>query len=112
MADLKEQIDAILKEVQTDINKDTEKALDKASDYLVGQMERATPTRTGRTARSWTRTDKYKRVRYVGNTATNDKNIPIVNLLEYSKNGKPFVRKTFEANKQQILNIMTQEISK
>ena len=59
--------------------------------------------------------DKYKGVRYIGNTAVGSKNeygyeIPLANLIEFSSKGKPFIRQTFEENKEQIINIIKGEI--
>ena len=41
----------------------------------------------GETKELWERSTKYKGVRYINNTALNKNNIPIVNLLEFSKKG-------------------------
>ena len=93
-------------------------ALDKASDFLVDQFEAASPVgKTGEFKRSWTRTDKYKGVRYIGNTDVGGKNeygydIPLSNLIEFSKNGKPFMRATFERNKDKIIDIIVNELNK
>ena len=95
-----------------------EVALDKASDFLVEKLEQASPVGvTGDFKKSWTRTDKYKGVRYVGNTDVGGKNkygysIPLANIIEFSKNGKPFIRATFEKNKDKIVDIIVDEISK
>ena len=92
-------------------------ALDKASDYFVDKLEQASPVDTGEFKKSWTRTEKYKGVRYVGNTAVGGKNkqggdIPLSNLIEFSKNGKPFIRATFEQNKDKIIDIIVDELNK
>lgn len=93
-------------------------ALDKASDFLVDQFEAASPVgKTGEFKRSWVRTDKYKGVRYIGNTDVGGKNeygydIPLSNLIEFSKNGKPFMRATFERNKDKIIDIIVNELNK
>lgn len=89
-----------------------EKALDEASDYVMGQLKNNTPVDIGRTKESWERSTKYKGVRYINNTALNKNNIPIVNLLEFSKKGKPFARKTFDACIPQVENIFKNNIEK
>lgn len=89
-----------------------EKALDEASDYVMGQLENNTPMRTGKTKDSWERSTKYKGVRYINNTAVNKNDIPIINLLEFSKKGKPFARKTFDACIPQVENIFKNNIEK
>ena len=84
-------------------------------------LEAATPIDDGETRRSWEVDFKYRNVRYINNTATRPKtpgdkitsgdgNIPIVNLLEFGKKGKPFVRKTVQAEQEQIINIIKGEI--
>ena len=61
------------------------------------------------------RTDKYKGVRYIGSSAVGSKNqygydIPLTNLLEFSSKGKPFIRRTFEENKDKLIEIIKGEI--
>lgn len=107
---LYDELKDILDEFTDEIQEKKEVALDKAADFLVDKFEEATPVNTGNTKNKWLRTTKYKSVRYVGNSATTDKNIPIVNLLEFSSKGKPFVRQTFENNKNEIINIIKGEL--
>ena len=64
---------------------------------------------------SWNRTYKYKGVRYIGNSAVGGKNnygyeIPLSNLIEFSSKGKPFIRRTFDENKEEIIRIIKGEI--
>ena len=106
-----EELKDILSEFTDEMLNKREIALNKAADYLVKKLEKATPVDTGRTKSSWLRTTKYKGVRYVGNSAVTAKNIPIVNLLEFSKKGKPFVRYTFEENKDEIIKIIKGELN-
>lgn len=105
-----------LKSVLDSIDKEQfeakERGLDKAADYFVDKLAAATPVKTGETAKSWVVTKKYKGVKYINNTRLNKQNIPVVNLLEFGKKGKPFVRKTFEAEKGNIINIITGELKK
>jgi HK97 gp10 family phage protein len=89
-----------------------EKALDEASDYVMGQLKNNTPVRTGKTKESWERSTKYKGVRYINNTAVNKNEIPIINLLEFSRKGHPFARKTFDACLPQVENIFKNNIEK
>lgn len=109
-----------LKSVLDSIDKEQfeakERGLDEAADYFIDKLIAATPQdteySTGQTAKSWVRTDKYTSVRYINNTRLNKQNIPVVNLLEFGKKGKPFVRKTFEAEKGNIINIILGELKK
>lgn len=113
---LYEELKPILDSLDKEMFAAKERGLDKASDYFVQKLEAVTPQTTeyatGETAKSWVRTDKYTSVRYVNNTRLNKQNIPVVNLLEFGKKGKPFVRKTFEAEKGNIINIILGELKK
>lgn len=114
---LAEELKDILNEYSNELLAQKEVALDKASDYFVEKLEQASPVDTGEFKKSWTRTDKYKGVRYVGNTAIAGKNkqggnIPLSNIIEFSKNGKPFIRATFEQNKDKIVDIIVDEMNK
>lgn len=112
LLDIGKEITAVLDEFKAEVFANREKALDKASDYLLEQVKQATPTDTGETKNAWERTTKYKAVRYIGNSRMSENGIPVVNMLEYSKNGKPFVRVTFAKNKDKIINIIQEELSK
>ena len=112
---LYDELKDILNEYSEELFQSKEEALDKASDYLMEKLIENSPVDTGEFKRSWLRTDKYKGVRYVGNSAvggTNqyDYNIPLSNLIEFSVKGKPFIRRTFEENKEQIIKIIKGEI--
>ena len=108
---LYDELKDILDEYSEEIYANKEEALDTAADFLVDQLEANSPVRTGKLKKSWLRTDKYTGVRYVGNSATGSKNeqgygIPLTNLLEFGSKGHPFIRKTFEQNKERIIDII------
>lgn len=112
---LYEQLAPIMEQYSNQVTTVKELALDKASDYFVEELKKASPVKTGELKDSWTRTKKYKGVRYVGNTAVASKNkygydIPLTNIIEYSSKGNPFIRKTFEENKEKIINIIKETI--
>lgn len=115
---LAEELKDILNEYSKDLIEQKEVALDKAANFLVDKLEKNSPVgETGEFKKSWTRTEKYKGVRYVGNTDVGGKNeygqnIPLANLIEFSKNGKPFIRATFEQNKDEIIDIIVDELNK
>lgn len=115
---LAEELKSILDEYSNELMAQKEIALDKAADFLVDKLEANSPVgETGDFKKSWTRTEKYKGVRYVGNTDTAGKNeygydIPLANIIEFSKNGKPFIRATFEQNKDKIVDIIVDEMNK
>lgn len=108
---LYDELKDILDEYSEELYANKEEALDAAADFLVDQLEVNSPVRTGKLKESWLRTDKYTGVRYVGNSSVGSNNkygygIPLTNLLEFGKKGHPFIRKTFEQNKERIINII------
>lgn len=113
---LYEELKSVLSEIETETRQSAEKGLEKAADYFVQKLKVATPQTTeyatGETARSWVVEKKYYGVKYINNTRLNSQRIPVVNLLEFGKKGNPFVRKTFEAEKSNIINIIIGELKK
>ena len=112
---LAEELKDILNEYSKELYANKEQALDKASDYLMGKLEQASPVDTGEFKQSWVRTHKYKGIRYIGNSAVGGKNkygysIPLSNLIEFSSKGRPFIRRTFDENKEQIIRIIKGEL--
>ncbi len=119
--ELSQAIDEAIGEVSREVYAAVDRGLDKAALHMKQALEAATPIDDGETRRSWEVDFKYRNVRYINNTATRPKtpgdkitsgdgNIPIVNLLEFGKKGKPFVRKTVQAEQEQIINIIKGEI--
>lgn len=112
---LAEELKDILNEYSAELYESKEQALDKASDYMMEKLEQNSPVDTGKFKSSWNRTYKYKGVRYIGNSAVGGKNnygyeIPLSNLIEFSSKGKPFIRRTFDENKEEIIRIIKGEI--
>ena len=112
---LAEELKDILNEYSEEIYESKEQALDKASDYMLEKLEQNSPVDTGKFKSSWIRTNKYKGVRYIGNSAVGGKNsygyeIPLSNLIEFSSKGKPFIRRTFDENKEEIIRIIKGEL--
>ncbi len=109
-AALKEVLDGITEELYERVDR----GLDKAANYAQDKLEAATPEETegatGQTRSSWETNFNYTNVRYINNTRVNDQGIPVVNLLEFGSRGKPFIRKTIEAEQENIINIIKGEI--
>ena len=105
-AALKEVLDGITEELYERVDR----GLDKAANYAQDKLEAATPEETGQTRLSWETNFNYTNVRYINNTRVNDQGIPVVNLLEFGSRGKPFIRKTIEAEQENIINIIKGEI--
>lgn len=106
-SDLEKQFEEILKEYSKEMREDIEKALTKSSQIMVDRLAAESPV--GDTAPhfkdSWGLKTKYTGVRYIGNSKTvpsKSGNIPLINLLEYGSNAKPFVARTFEVNKEVV----------
>lgn len=110
---LYDELHEFLEQVDENVWKSKEEALDKAAEYFLTQIEQASPVgmretqNSGKVKESWERNQKeYSNVRYIYNTATTPQGIPVANLVEFSKNGKPFIRPCFEQNKAEIVNII------
>lgn len=110
-----EELKDILNEYSQELYASKEEALDKASDFMMEKLKQNSPVDTGKFKDSWTRTYKYKGVRYIGNTDVGGKNqygynIPLSNLIEFSSKGKPFIRRTFDENREEIIRIIKGEL--
>lgn len=116
-----EELKDTLRDYGEDIRSVSDSGLNKAADMLVEKFSAASPdsgiAHEGKLRDSWTYDPKYHGVRYIGNTARGSKNkygydIPLVNLLEFGSKGKPFMRKTFDENKDEIIKIIIEELNK
>ena len=114
-------IDEAIGEISEEVYAAVDRGLDKAARHMEQALEAATPVETGEVKRSWKVDFKYRNVRYINNTATRPKTpgekitsgdgeIPIVNLLEFGKKGKPFVRRTVQAEQAKAIEIIKEEI--
>lgn len=101
-----------IQDVQKEVGDTLNKGLEEATDYLAGKLEAETPTDTGITKKSWVKQMKYRNVKYINNTATNKQGHPIINVLEYSSKGKPFVRKVVKRETPNIERIILKEMEK
>ncbi|MDE7440237.1 MAG: hypothetical protein K2N23_07005 [Clostridia bacterium] len=107
-----EAVSEALKEIAQETYAEIDVGLDKAMDYMSDKLAAASPVDSGLTRESWEGEGKYKNIRYINNTRVNENGIPVVNLLEYGKKGKPFLRKTVERETENIINIIKGEIEK
>ena len=119
--ELSTAIDNAIGEVTDEVRAAVDRGLDKAALHMEQALEAATPVETGEVKRSWKVDFKYRNVRYINNTATRPKTpgdkitsgdgeIPIVNLLEFGKKGKPFFRRTVQAEQAKAIEIIKEEI--
>ncbi len=110
LRDFSAAVEEALNEIVGATYEQIDRGLDKAMDYMRDKLAAASPEKSGLTRESWEGEDKYKNVRYINNTRVNEDGIPVVNLLEYGRKGKPFVRRTVQAEQEQIINIIKGEI--
>ena len=119
--ELSTAMDEAMGEISQVVYAAVDRGLDKAARHMEQALEAATPVETGEVKRSWKVDFKYRNVRYINNTATRPKTpgekitsgdgeIPIVNLLEFGKKGKPFVRRTVQAEQAKAIEIIKEEI--
>lgn len=105
--DIEKQFEEILKEYKSELREDIEKALTESSQIMVERLAAASPVDNSSPhfKDQWGLKTKYSGVRYIGNSKSvpsKNGSIPLINLLEYGPYAKPFVAKTFEANKEQV----------
>ena len=112
LEDFSEAVREALIEIVDATYEEIDEGLDKAMDYMQDKLSAASPVESGLTRESWEGEGKYKNVRYINNTRVNENGIPVVNLLEYGKKGKPFVRKTVQAEQENVINIIKGGIEK
>lgn len=107
---LGDALSEVLEDITAEVYEAADRGLDKAAEYMKDKLEAATPIESGATRGMWVINFKYRNVRYINNLRLNDKGIPVVNLLEFGSRGKPFVRKTVDAEQDNIVNIVKKEI--
>jgi hypothetical protein len=124
------EVDTILTQFVHANFEDRQKAIQAGAEFIKEQLEQSSPKKTGDYSRSWVINDKYPDHRYVKNTKTvNGKEktrtvngkvkggryrtgIPLVKILEYSeKYGKKHMGATFNACKQQIINVIKNKLN-
>lgn len=119
--ELSTAIDEAIGEISEEVYAAVDRGLDKGARHMEQALAAATPVDTGEVKRSWKVDFKYRNVRYINNTATRPKKpgdgitngtgeIPILDLLEFSKKGHPFVRKTVQAEQAKTIEIIKEEI--
>ena len=107
---LSQAIEEAIGDVTEEVYAAVDAGLDEAARHMEQALEDATPVDTGETKNSWEVDFKYRNVRYINNTSVNEQGIPIVNLLEFGRKGKPFVRRVVQAEEDNIINIIKGEI--
>ena len=108
----------VLKEYHQEIFIASEEGLKNAEKILIKNLKANSPVgKTGDYQKSW-KGKKYKLKRYVGNTkvVTNKKGkeIPLSNILEYSKKSKHQgkIKATYESSVDEMANAILKELKK
>ncbi len=112
LKDLPNEIDNLFNEYLQASFEHRQKALSEAADFMEKKLEEAAPQNTGEYKSSFVK-KTYKDSIYIGNSKTvsgkgkdgryRDK-IPLSNILEYGN--KPHIRQAFDSAKNQMLNII------
>ena len=126
LSNFAEELREFLEEVKTETYEAIDRGLDQSMNYLKDRLAAESPIDSGLTKDSWVGTDQYKNVRYINNTRMTghrdvkdpqartanmgQDGIPVVNLLEFGKKGKPFLRKTVEREREKVFNIIKSEV--
>lgn len=101
-----------LERITSEVMECKEEALEQATSYTCDMLKAATPVNTGITKDSWEKIFKYTGVKFIDNLSLSKTGIPILNLLEYSRNGKPFAVKTFSNCIPNMESIITNRLNK
>lgn len=104
---LREQFQSIIDEYQRGLRPGIEDALTESASLMKEKLVAASPYDAESDSLPhyrdcWQQENKYRGVRYVGNTKTVHDNIPLSNLIEYGTKGHPFIARTFDANSDEI----------
>lgn len=109
---LEEEFKKLFRDYQKTVFEATEVALDKGSLLLQNKLSAASPVGEGplHFKDSWDRKMQYKGVRFIGDTKRTANDIPLSSIIEYSRNGHPFIQRTFNQNKNEIFQIIIKEL--
>jgi len=115
---LSDAISEVLEEYGDSVFVATEDACDAAEEILIGELQAASPRKSGKFAKGWKGTGrKYKLARFVGNTTrvkSKGRNIPLANIFEYSttNHAQPFIKKTFSGCMDKMARAMVDTVKK
>jgi hypothetical protein len=102
---LSDALNEALKQYGNDIYRASNiKGLEAGAKVLIDALKRKSPVSSGKFKNGWTQNKKYKGRRYIGNTTLTDEGIPLINIIEYGKHQQPFIKSTFEENKNNIVS--------
>lgn len=117
--DIEKQMADIIRDYRNTQFDAIEESLTVVSEDTARKLEQASPIGKGpvHLKDQWGVKTKYKNVRYVGNSkmtkeSKNFRSVPLSNVLEYGKRGKPFINRTWEINKNEVYNNFKKELER
>lgn len=112
---LTKQVEKVFVQFSKEMTEQAQKALDICADYAKNEFVKVSPIDPTGTAPHykdcWAVKSGYTNARFVGNTKRVDE-IPLSNLLEYGRNGKPFILRASEQIQPTIEQIFVKEMAK
>ena len=112
---LAKQVGKVFIQFSKDVTEQAQIALDECAEYAKNEFIKVSPTDPTGTAPHykdcWAVKSGYTNARFVGNTKRVDE-IPLSNLLEYGRNGKPFILRTSEQIQPTIEQIFVKVMAK
>lgn len=107
-----EEFDKLIRQHYQENFEATQEALTTTAEKVAGILSRESPVRTGRFKSSWRVEKKYPNTKYVYNEALANNRIPLSNIIEYARNQRPFIYKTFDRYKEDIFRTFIAEYQK
>lgn len=124
LKDLVNDIQDIMNVYRSNVLESIEKSIDTCGDIFIAEAKKVSPVDTGEYQNSWAKKKKSRQKYsvYIGNTkkvmrknkeGKREKKLPLINVLEFSKeHGKPHVGKAVANSKDQIINTIAAGIEK
>lgn len=105
MINLQQQFDTVINKYRDELFDKVQVALEEAAEDVAKFLAAASPVgnSTDHFRDHWGVEKKYKNIKIVYNDKLNNNRIPLTNLLEFGRKGRPFVKKTWESIKDDIL---------
>ena len=117
LTDFTKAIDKFLDQCEKEVGENLESGLDEAQNYLLNQLQDASPRKTGDYAAHWKPSGKGKGYRVIKNDKLvewkNGHDKHLAGILEYStRHSKPHIESTKRKARPKILKILKESITK
>ena len=116
---LEDQFAQIIRDYRDKQFESIQKSLDVAADWMVTKLESASPIGNSSIhfRDQWEVKRKYPNVRYIGNAkmtkeSPNFRSVPLSNILEHGRKGRPFIKRTYNANKAELFSRFKNELER